>query len=81
MKNKIMMITGATAGIGAVAALELARLGATVVGVGRNPNKCIATAARIQKETSNSRIEYLVADLSSDRCASWWKRSLRNIPA
>ena len=65
MNNKIVMITGATAGIGAAAALELARLGATVVGVGRNPEKCTATAARIQKETGNPRVDYLVADLSS----------------
>jgi NAD(P)-dependent dehydrogenase (short-subunit alcohol dehydrogenase family) len=65
MDNKIVMVTGATAGIGAVAALELARLGATVVGVGRNPEKCAAVTAHIQKETSNPRVEYLVADLSS----------------
>jgi NAD(P)-dependent dehydrogenase (short-subunit alcohol dehydrogenase family) len=65
MKNKIVMITGATSGIGAVAAMELARLGATVVGVGRNPEKCTSVAARIQKETNNPYVEYLVADLAS----------------
>lgn len=59
------MITGATSGIGAVAAMELARLGATVVGVGRNPEKCASVAARIQKETNNPYVEYLVADLAS----------------
>ena len=65
MNNKIVMISGATAGIGAVAAREFACLGATVVGVGRNPEKCTATAANIQDETGNRRVEYLVADLSS----------------
>jgi NAD(P)-dependent dehydrogenase (short-subunit alcohol dehydrogenase family) len=65
MNNKIVMITGATAGIGAVAARELARLGANVVGVGRNPEKCTVFAAHIQNETGNPRVEYLVADLSS----------------
>ena len=65
MNNKIVMVTGATAGIGAVAALELARKGAIVVGVGRNPEKCATTIARIQRETGNPQVEYLVADLSS----------------
>jgi len=65
MKNKIVMITGATSGIGAVAALELARFGARVVGVGRNPEKCTAVASHITKETGNPSVEYLVADLSS----------------
>ncbi|MBP1704196.1 MAG: short-chain dehydrogenase/reductase, partial [Chloroflexi bacterium] len=65
MNNQTVMITGATSGIGAVAALELARKGARVVGVGRNPEKCAAAASRIAKETDNLNVEYLVADLSS----------------
>jgi NAD(P)-dependent dehydrogenase (short-subunit alcohol dehydrogenase family) len=65
MKDKVIMVTGATAGIGAVAALELARQGATLVGVGRNSEKCAAVATRIRTETSNPSVEYLVADLSS----------------
>ena len=64
MQNKTILITGATAGIGEVTALELARTGATVVGVGRNPAKCAAVADRIRQATGNSRVEFLVADLS-----------------
>ena len=65
MKNKICLVTGATAGIGEVTALKLAAMGATVVGVGRNPTKCEATATRIRTETGNANVEFLVADLSS----------------
>ncbi|MCB9136564.1 MAG: SDR family oxidoreductase [Anaerolineales bacterium] len=65
MKNKICLVTGATAGIGEVTALRLAEMGAMVVGVGRNPAKCEVSQARIRKETGNPNVEYLVADLSS----------------
>ena len=65
MKDKICLVTGATAGIGEVTAQELARKGAIVVGVGRNPAKCEATQKRIQAETGNPNVEFLIADLSS----------------
>ena len=39
MTGKVCLITGATAGIGQAAALLLAKRGATIVGVGRNPKK------------------------------------------
>lgn len=64
MQNKTILITGATAGIGEVAALALARLGATVVGVGRNSAKCAAVVERIRQETGNPKVDFLVADLS-----------------
>lgn len=65
MKNKVCLVTGATAGIGEVTAFKLAQMGATVVGVGRNPAKCAATESRIRAETENPNVEFLVADLSS----------------
>jgi len=65
MSGKVCMITGATSGIGEVTAREIARLGATVVVVGRNPEKCQSTVSRIQQETGNPAVNYLVADLSA----------------
>jgi len=59
------MITGATAGIGELTALELAKRGAIVVIVSRSRERCENTVGRIQQETNNSQIDYLVADLSS----------------
>lgn len=65
LSGKTIMVTGATAGIGEVTALELARKGATVILVSRNPEKCAAIAERIQQETGNHKIDYFSADLSS----------------
>ena len=59
------MITGGSDGIGYVAARELARMGARVVIVGRNPAKTDGAVQRIVEETGNSRIDGVLADLSS----------------
>lgn len=50
MDGRSVLITGATSGIGAAAATELARLGARVGIVGRNPDRTAAAAARIEAE-------------------------------
>ncbi len=67
MNNKICLVTGATAGIGLVTARELARTGATVVGVGRNPDKSAAVAQHIREQTGNPNVEFLLADLSAQK--------------
>jgi NAD(P)-dependent dehydrogenase (short-subunit alcohol dehydrogenase family) len=61
--GKICMVTGATSGIGAVTARELARLGGTVVVVGRNAGRCAREVQRMQRAGGHA--EALVADLSS----------------
>jgi retinol dehydrogenase-12 len=65
MKGKTVLLTGGTDGIGKVAALEIARMGANITLVGRNPQKTADTARAIQAETGNPLVEYLVGDLSS----------------
>lgn len=65
LSGKRIIVTGATAGIGEVTALELARKGAAVVLVSRNPEKCATTAERIRQETGNPEVDHLSADLSS----------------
>jgi NAD(P)-dependent dehydrogenase (short-subunit alcohol dehydrogenase family) len=67
LKGKVCLVTGATSGIGAVTARELARRGAAVVLVGRDPAKCSAAVAQIQHQTGNTGVEALLADLSSQR--------------
>jgi len=64
MNEKICMVTGATSGIGLETAHGLARKGATVIVVGRNPEKGAATVSRIQKSTGNPSIDFMQADLS-----------------
>ena len=64
MQGKICLVTGATSGIGLVTAQALARQGATVVLVGRNPERSAAVVSRIQQETGNPQVSCLIADLS-----------------
>lgn len=59
------MVTGATAGIGKVTALELAKLGATVVTVGRDPGKGEATVAEIKAASGNGDVHGMLCDFSS----------------
>ncbi len=58
MNGKTVLVTGATGGIGKVTARTLARLGARVVIVGRNPAKTAAVAREIGAASQ------IVADLS-----------------
>lgn len=64
MQGKTCFVTGATSGLGAVAALELARMGATVIVGGRSASKCAAHADEIRRATG-ARVETAVADLAS----------------
>jgi NAD(P)-dependent dehydrogenase (short-subunit alcohol dehydrogenase family) len=64
MRGKICLVTGATAGIGKMTALDLATKGATVVIVGRDRQKCEDTLNEIEAATGSKNLDYLVGDLS-----------------
>jgi NAD(P)-dependent dehydrogenase (short-subunit alcohol dehydrogenase family) len=59
------MITGATSGIGLAAALELARLGASLVLVGRNPERGEQVLTEVRRASRAGDVTLLLADLSS----------------
>src|SRR3546814_19673311 len=65
VQGKTIMITGGTAGIGLVAARELAAKGAAVVIVGRDAAKGSRAVADIGRQTGNDRVHFVRADLSS----------------
>ena len=67
LAGKVCMVTGATSGIGKVAARELAKRGAVVVVVGRNEARSKATVSQIRQQTANASVEFLLADLSSQQ--------------
>ena len=64
MNGKICLITGATNGIGKVTALELAKMSATVILVGRNAEKTDTVMRYIQQASGNPNVHVLLADLS-----------------
>jgi NAD(P)-dependent dehydrogenase (short-subunit alcohol dehydrogenase family) len=65
MQGKVCLVTGATSGIGKATALGLARQGARVILVARNPTKGEATQQELQTLSGNTAVDLLFADLSS----------------
>lgn len=65
MQGKVCMVTGASAGMGKEAALELARMGATVVIVCRNKERGQIAQAEIQARSNNQKVDLILADLAS----------------
>ncbi len=64
MRGKRVLITGASRGIGLVAARDLARMGADVVMLVRSAERGEAACRAIAEETGNERTELLICDLS-----------------
>ena len=65
MAGKVCVVTGATAGIGKETALGLAKLGATVVIVARDPQKAARTVDEISRAADNGNVEWVRADFAS----------------
>ena len=65
MIGKRALVTGATNGIGMQAALELMKMGADVVIVGRDAIKTQGVSSDLKTLSGSSNIDMLVADLSS----------------
>jgi len=65
MAGKVCMVTGATSGIGIITALKLAEMGGEVVVVSRNADRCAFVVDSIRKDSGNSQVNFIAADLSS----------------
>jgi NAD(P)-dependent dehydrogenase (short-subunit alcohol dehydrogenase family) len=65
MAGKIVLITGATQGIGKATAVGLAKLGATVVMVGRDKARSEEALADVKAASGSQSVELLLADLGS----------------
>lgn len=64
MEGKVIVVTGGSSGIGKATALELARQGAEVVIICREPERGQRALAALKKESGNEQVHLLLADLS-----------------
>lgn len=67
MNGKVCLVTGGTNGIGKATAQALAKMGATVVIVGRDAQKAALVSKEIQESSGNPNVDWLLADLSSQQ--------------
>ncbi|WP_420126791.1 SDR family NAD(P)-dependent oxidoreductase [Longimicrobium sp.] len=71
LDGKVALVTGGTGGIGRETALGLAKLGATVVVVGRDRARGEQAVEAIRCQSGNERVELITADLSSLDQVRW----------
>jgi NAD(P)-dependent dehydrogenase (short-subunit alcohol dehydrogenase family) len=64
LAGKVVLVTGATDGIGRAAATEFARRGATLTIVGRNKQKTEQVLAEVKAASGNQKLDLLLCDLS-----------------
>ena len=64
MQGKTVVATGATSGIGAIAVVELARMGARIVFIARDPERAEATLAKLEAVAPGRGHSAHIADLS-----------------
>ena len=67
MLDKTILVTGSTDGIGKETARQLAQLGALVIVHGRHVDRCEAARDDIRAATGNPRVDFVTADLASQR--------------
>jgi len=67
MKEKNILITGATSGIGFQTALALAKMGAQVIITGRSQKTAEEAVANIKSASGNTRVDFLLANLSAQK--------------
>ncbi len=67
MKDKVILITGATSGIGKQTALALAKMGARVVVTGRSKQSGEEAVTEIKTASGNANIDLLIGDLSAQK--------------
>lgn len=62
LAGRVVVMSGATSGLGLEAARAFARMGATVEIIARNASKAEATCAGLRQETGNPKVGFVVAD-------------------
>lgn len=68
LDGSVILLTGATSGIGRAAAYAFASRGATLVFVARNETKAQALASELHERTGNENVSFLLGDLERPIC-------------
>jgi dehydrogenase/reductase SDR family member 12 len=64
LRGRVIAVTGSTSGLGRATAEQLARDGATVIVLGRNPEKTSRVVAELRTVTANENISSVIVDMS-----------------
>jgi len=67
MTQKIILITGATSGIGFQTALALAKMDAQIIVTGRNKASAEESVTKIKNASGNANVDFLLANLSAQK--------------
>ncbi|MGO4108567.1 SDR family oxidoreductase [Paenibacillus sp. YAF4_2] len=78
VKGKYVIITGATSGIGLAAAKELAKRGAILGIIARNPAKAEATVAVLKAVAEDARVDVFHADMTSQQSIHDVAKAIQN---
>ncbi len=65
LKGKTVLVTGANSGIGLEASVKLAQMGASLVMVGRDPEKVSAAVAEVKRRSGATDVTSMLCDFSS----------------
>jgi NAD(P)-dependent dehydrogenase (short-subunit alcohol dehydrogenase family) len=65
LDNSVCLITGSTSGIGRAAAIEIARLGADVILVGRSARRLADAEREVRRSSTGGSVRGFIADLAS----------------
>jgi len=79
MKGKVVVITGATSGIGEVAAIKLALMGARIILIARDKARADATLSRLRQSAPHAAFALYFADLSLIKEASRVGREIASV--
>ena len=63
LAGRVIVVTGATSGLGLAAATQLAHDGATVVALGRSPDKTARVVQELRDATTNPNLSAVIADM------------------
>ena len=79
LNKKAIVVTGATSGLGFETSAKLYQMGAHIIGVGRNEERCRVAKEKLMALKGSGEVDYVLADLSSLQQIDQLAKSIGNI--